>query len=170
MSTNKQALKPGTYAILFRDNWDGERDVYETLATLGDDLIWYHHENGKALIEYEGDEVLKAWPLDDGGNLLALLDELEAAEKRNAELEDLLASEIKSWMQRYDSANNRREAAEKRIAELSASHSKLHEGMAAIYNAIRADGASTSLSAILTFVKRAFEESKASAGITVKGE
>ncbi|CZY62459.1 Uncharacterised protein [Enterobacter hormaechei] len=48
----------------------------------------------------------------------ALLDELEAADKRNAELEDILEAEIKSWMQRYDSANNRREAAEKRISEL----------------------------------------------------
>ncbi|EHC9995830.1 ead/Ea22-like family protein [Escherichia coli] len=50
--------------------------------------------------------------------VLALLDELEAKDKRNAELEDLLEAEIKSWMQRCDSANNRREAAEKRIAEL----------------------------------------------------
>ncbi|MFP2231395.1 hypothetical protein ACLEZA_17845 [Enterobacter ludwigii] len=49
-----------------------------------------------------------------------LLDELETKDKRNAELEDLLEAEIKSWMQRYDSANNRREAAEKRIAELEA--------------------------------------------------
>lgn len=62
------------------------------------------------------------------------------------------------------------EAAEKMITELSVSHSKLHEGMAAIYNAICENGASTSLSAILTFVKRAFEESKTAAGITVKGE
>lgn len=53
-------------------------------------------------------------------DVLALLDELEAKDKRNAELEDLLEAEIKSWMQRYDSANNRREAAEKRIAELEA--------------------------------------------------
>ncbi|SAH22224.1 Uncharacterised protein [Enterobacter hormaechei] len=50
----------------------------------------------------------------------ALLDELETKDKRNAELEDLLEAEIKSWMQRYDSANNRREAAEKLIAELEA--------------------------------------------------
>lgn len=62
------------------------------------------------------------------------------------------------------------EAKDKQIAELSASHGKLHEGMAAIYNAICENGASTSLSAILTFVKRAFEESKAAAGITVKGD
>lgn len=58
---------------------------------------------------------------------LALLDELEAKDKRNAELEDLLEAEIKSWMQRYDSANNRREAAEKRIAELEARMVKLPE-------------------------------------------
>lgn len=51
-----------------------------------------------------------------------------------------------------------------RIAELEESRNKLREGMAAIYNAICADGASTSLSAILTFVKRAHEES-AAAGI-----
>ncbi|MHA0416508.1 ead/Ea22-like family protein [Escherichia coli] len=50
--------------------------------------------------------------------VLALLDELETKDKRNAELEDLLEAEIKSWMQRYDSANNRREATEKRNAKL----------------------------------------------------
>ncbi|MDE9659735.1 hypothetical protein HV265_17220 [Citrobacter sp. RHBSTW-00678] len=61
------------------------------------------------------------------------------------------------------------EAAEKRIAELDASHSKLREGMAAIYNAICENGASTSLSAILTFVKRSREESDIAAGIGVKG-
>ena len=57
------------------------------------------------------------------------------------------------------------EDADKRIAELEESRNKLREGMAAIYNAICADGASTSLSAILTFVKRAHEES--AAGIQV---
>ena len=50
--------------------------------------------------------------------VLAMLDELETKDKRNAELEDLLEAEIKSWMQRYDSENNRREAAEKRNAKL----------------------------------------------------
>lgn len=61
------------------------------------------------------------------------------------------------------------EAKDKLIAELSESHKKLHEGMAAIYNAICADGASTSLSAILTFVKRAFEESAAANRINGEG-
>lgn len=82
MTNNDElALKPGTYAILFRDNWDGQGDVYKTLATLSDDLVWYHHENGRSLIEYEGDEVLKVWPLDDGSNVLALLAERDADKK-----------------------------------------------------------------------------------------
>lgn len=88
---DKRPLKPGTYAILFRNNWDGEGDVYETLATLSNDLVWYHYENGNALIEYEGDEVLKAWPLDDGSNMLALLDALEAKDKRNERALSLLS-------------------------------------------------------------------------------
>lgn len=99
--------------------------------------------------------------------VLALLDELETKDKRNAELEDLLEAEIKSWMQRYDSANNRREAAEKRIAELSASHGNLREAMAGIHNTIRGEGAYTPLAAILNASKRAYEESAAAAG---KGE
>lgn len=70
----------------------------------------------------------------------------------------------------FENLRAKLEAAEKRIAELSASHSKLREGMAAIYNAICENGASTSLSAILTFVKRSREESATAAGIGVKGE
>mgnify|MGYP002572276333 CR=1 FL=1 len=74
------------------------------------------------------------------------------------------------WRGRAEVAESNLEAAEKRIAELDASHSKLREGMAAIYNAICENGASTSLSAILTFVKRSREESDIAAGIGVKGE
>lgn len=83
---NKHALKPGNYAILFRNNWDGEGDTYETLAILDDELVW-RDEDGKELLEYEGDAVLKAWAMDDGSNLLAQVDELEVAEKRITELE-----------------------------------------------------------------------------------
>lgn len=87
---DKRALKPGTYAILFRDNWEGEGGVYEGLATLSEDFDWYDRETGNALVE--GIEVLKAWPLDDGSNMLALLDELEAKDKRIAELSHHLQS------------------------------------------------------------------------------
>lgn len=59
------------------------------------------------------------------------------------------------------------EAAEKRVAELSASHGKLREAMAGIHNTIRGGGAYTPLAAILNASKRAYEESAAAAG---KGE
>ena len=59
------------------------------------------------------------------------------------------------------------EAAEKRTAELEASHSKLREEMAGIHNTITGGGAHTPLAAILNASKRAYEESYAAAG---KGE
>ena len=80
---NKQALKPGLYAILFRNNWDGEGDTYEMLASLDANLTWHNYETGKELFEYEGDEILKSWLLNDS----TTTDALEAAEKRIAELE-----------------------------------------------------------------------------------
>lgn len=62
------------------------------------------------------------------------------------------------------------EAAEKRIAELSASHRKLRDTMAGIHNTIRMDGGYTPLAAILNAAKRAYEESASAAGIRIKGE
>lgn len=59
------------------------------------------------------------------------------------------------------------EAAEKRIAELEASHNNLREAMAGIHNTITGGGAYTPLAAILNASKRAYEESAAAAG---KGE
>lgn len=91
--------------------------------------------------------------------VLALLDELEAEQRI-----------CSTWRKTAESNSEKLEAAEKRIAELDASHSKQREGMAAIYNAICENGASTSLSAILTFVKRSREESASAAGIGVKEE
>ncbi|CAH3289800.1 hypothetical protein AI2602V1_2132 [Citrobacter freundii] len=67
-------------------------------------------------------------------------------------------------------ARGKLEAAEKRIAELSASHSKLRDTMATIYNTIRMDGGYTPLAAILNAAKRAYDESASAAGIGVKGE
>lgn len=58
-------------------------------------------------------------------------------------------------------------AAEKRIAELEASHGNLREAMAGIHNTITAGGAYTPLAAILNASKAAYEESAAAAG---KGE
>ncbi|WP_226807670.1 hypothetical protein [Citrobacter freundii] len=62
------------------------------------------------------------------------------------------------------------ESVEKRIDELSASHSKLRDTIAAIHNTIRMDGGYTPLAAILNAAKRAHEESASAADIGVKGE
>ena len=70
MDKGIEALKPGKYAILYRDNWDGEGDTYHTLANLEADGRWLSDETGKELREYVGDEILKAWPLDDGADAL----------------------------------------------------------------------------------------------------
>ncbi|MFV4743502.1 hypothetical protein [Citrobacter portucalensis] len=93
---------------------------------------------------------------------LALLDELEAAEKRIAEhnFENRLLA----------NADRDIKALRQRIAELEASHSKLRDTMAGIHNTIRMDGGYTPLAAILNAAKRAYEESATAAGIGVKGE
>ena len=92
---NKQALKPGLYAILFRNNWDGEGDTYEMLASLDANLTWHNYETGKELFEYEGDEILKSWLLNDS----TTTDALEAAEKRIAELEarTVTLPDVEKW-------------------------------------------------------------------------
>ncbi|HCT9528726.1 TPA: ead/Ea22-like family protein [Enterobacter hormaechei] len=73
----------------------------------------------EALLNVDGDvDAANAFNLLTGPEtVLALLDELEAKEKRNADLEGLLEAEVRLWTQRYDCANSRREVAEKRIAE-----------------------------------------------------
>lgn len=93
----------------------------------------------------------------------ALLDELEAADKyakdRDAENKDLMLTVGRLRVEK--------EAAEKRITELSVSHNNLREAMAGIHNTITGGGAHTPLAAILNASKRAYEESAAAAG---KGE
>lgn len=145
--SNIDKLKPGKYAVLFRNNWDGEGDTYETFATLDAEGVW-RDEDGDELLEYQGDEVLKAWPLDDGSDVLALLGELEAKDSRLNEIlkpnmllpviddmdEDNLRHVIKTVCENYsllhakwEAAGNRTEAAEKRIAELESREVKLPE-------------------------------------------
>ncbi|EOT1889057.1 hypothetical protein BEH70_11730 [Citrobacter freundii] len=86
----------------------------------------------------------------------ALLDELEAEQRISS-----------TWRKTAESNREKLEAAERRIAKLSASHGKLREAMAGIHNIIRGEGAYTPLAAILNASKRAYEESAAAAG---KGE
>lgn len=99
-------------------------------------------------------------------------EQIQAAENRNAEQASIIAKQEK-WIKDVEvtmiSATDRAEAAEKRIDELSESHSKLRETMAAIHNTIKQDGFATPLAVIMQNAKRAHEES-AAAGITVKGD
>ncbi|HFK5776924.1 TPA: ead/Ea22-like family protein [Enterobacter ludwigii] len=100
----------------------------------------------------------------------ALLDELEAKDKLNAELMEkqrLIDICQGQGLEHRIAAEKRAEAAEKRIAELEASHNNLREAMAGIHNTIAGGGVYTPLAAILNASKRAYEESAAAAG---KGE
>lgn len=72
-----------------------------------------------------------------------------------------------AWSACHEALLDELEAAEKRIAELEASHNNLREAMAGIHNTIAGGGAYTPLAAILNASKRAYEESAAAAG---KGE
>ncbi len=148
--------------------------VADTLRNLADNeidsdyfAICHTNENGT---EIECELAITDYARQAAGTVDELVKALEAAEKRIGELEDLLFSEIRLWTQRYDAANGRRGAAEKRVAELEASHSKLRESMAAIHNTIRRDGAHTSLAVILNAAKRAHDESAAATGIRINGE
>lgn len=76
----------------------------------------------------------------------------------------IMASAVESYTDELIAAL---EDAEKRIAELEASHNNLREAMAGIHNTIAGGGAYTPLAAILNASKRAYEESAAAAG---KGE
>ncbi|HEB3935348.1 TPA: ead/Ea22-like family protein [Escherichia coli] len=101
--------------------------------------------------------------------------ELEAVQKTSAARIEAIDRTHKMFQREKDRAD----AAEKCIAELSASHSKLRDTMAGIHNTIRMDGIHntirmdggyTPLAAILNAAKRAYEESASAAGIRIKGE
>lgn len=115
---------------------------------------------------------------------LALLDELERNQqyikRRDQENEDiaLTVGKLRVELEEAKSKlNEQREYYEgviadgsKRIAELSASHSKLRDTMAGIHNTIRMDGGYTPLAAILNAAKRAYEESASADGIKEESE
>lgn len=79
----------GLYAVRHIYNWDGEGDVMTSLATYDKDGKWRYHENGATLLEYQGDRILKAWPLDHaGGQVLTYSAGLSAAVKTIRSLMD----------------------------------------------------------------------------------
>ena len=125
MTINKQALKPGKYAILFRNNWDGEGDTYDMLAILDDELVW-RDEDGKELLEYERDAVLKAWPMNDGSNVLALLDELEAKDKTINFLKDQL-EQLANFNPDWDKLEAATDSLREHMSELTAARARIAE-------------------------------------------
>lgn len=62
-----EVVKPGLYAIRHIDNWCGDRDVRTSLATYDKDGKWRYDENGAPVLQYTGDRLLQAWPLDHVG-------------------------------------------------------------------------------------------------------
>ncbi|MCJ2917322.1 ead/Ea22-like family protein [Escherichia coli] len=155
------------------------------LATQGEWVAFISSGTGTYAVHTPGDkrceDVIK-WTGFDGQNnaennaryiaafnpevVLALLDERERNQqyikRRDQENEDIALTVGKLRVEL--------EAAEKRIAELSASHSKLRDTMAGIHNTIRMDGGYTPLAAILNAAKRAYEESASDAGIKEESE
>lgn len=96
--------------------------VADTLRHLADNeidsdyfAICHTNENGT---EIECELAITDYARQAAGTVDELVKALEAAEKRNADLEGLLEAEVRLWTQRYDCANSRREVAEKRIADL----------------------------------------------------
>ncbi|MDH1403704.1 hypothetical protein [Pseudomonas sp. GD03730] len=67
VETAEEAVKPGLYAIRHIDNWCGDRDVRTSLATYDKDGKWRYDENGAQVLDYDGDRILQAWPLDHTG-------------------------------------------------------------------------------------------------------
>lgn len=66
-----------THALFINDNSDGEGYRYWVLAYCKDS-VYYCSSNGKPVIEYKGDEILKIIILDDQKNSAAHLADLEA--------------------------------------------------------------------------------------------
>ncbi|MHA0510143.1 hypothetical protein [Enterobacter kobei] len=64
-------LQPGLYAIYYLDNSIGDCDQYHLLATLDVDGKW-EEEDGRELLEYEGDKILSAWPLFESTDLMKM--------------------------------------------------------------------------------------------------
>ncbi|MBA8105958.1 ead/Ea22-like family protein [Citrobacter sp. RHBSTW-00029] len=166
---NKQALREAAVRA------GGGKWIY--IRTLSLSSAYITEETGATVINCTaGDVPAKCagfLELANPATVLALLDELETKDKLKAELMEkqrLIDICQGQGLEHRISAEKRAEAAEKRIAELSTSHSKLRDTMAGIHNTIRMDGGYTPLAAILNAAKRAHEESATAAGIGVKGE
>ncbi|MBU0808732.1 MAG: hypothetical protein KKD30_02285 [Gammaproteobacteria bacterium] len=53
----------GIYAVRYRDNWDGQGDIYHAIAEKTARGEWVHNDSGTRLLQFEGDAILAAWLL-----------------------------------------------------------------------------------------------------------
>jgi len=60
--------KNPTHALHIIDNWDGEGDSYWVFAFKHEGVL-YSHDNGKPILQYEGDKVLTEVNLNPSENL-----------------------------------------------------------------------------------------------------
>lgn len=151
---NKQALRSKARSASAGEWIKESGDGWEAICSSDDQA------NGNFIIaHFEGPDARANREFAQAANpatVLALLDELETKEEQRA-----------NWFQMAQKLGEDLDIAEKRIAELSASHSKLRDTMATIHNTIRMDGGYTPLAEILNAAKRAHEESASVAGIQV---
>lgn len=89
-------LQAGLYAIYYLDNSIGDHDRYHRLATLDIDGKW-EDEDGRELLQYEGDQILSAWPLFESAdqmNMKELVD--EATSMRESFISYLMSENLKN--------------------------------------------------------------------------
>ena len=166
---DKQALEKAAEKAL-QGKWDyeagaiwntDESGMVQHMAAVeaGDDISDEEHKSNMRFITLATPAVVLG--------LLGELYESKSAEANESSCANSVIDSVIKWQMRAKDAEAKLEAAEKRNAELEASHSNLREAMAGIHNTITAGGAYTPLAAILNSSKRAYEESAAAAG---KGE
>ncbi|EEY2774890.1 ead/Ea22-like family protein [Escherichia coli] len=155
--------------VVYACSGEGDDGYFKIGRTFADE----HYEKSRVTVVDDSDP-----------DVIALLDELDKRQQHIRRLEQenvemaLTLEKLRVELEEAKSKlNEQREYYEgviadgsKRIAELSASHSKLRDTMAGIHNTIRMDGGYTPLAAILNAAKRAYEESASAAGIKEESE
>lgn len=98
MTVRRVPPKHPTHTVRHIDNWDGEPFITTSLAFMVDE-VFYYHDNGKPIIAYAGDEILRVWTHDDNDLVQqnkALEHELSAAHTFIGQIEAILRGNIKT--------------------------------------------------------------------------
>ncbi|EOZ1526120.1 hypothetical protein [Enterobacter hormaechei] len=87
-------LQPGLYAIHYLDNSIGDQDRYHRLATLDADGKWVD-EDGRELLQYQGDKILSAWPLFESSDQMNMKELVaEATSMRDSFISYLMSENL----------------------------------------------------------------------------